>query len=217
MTTPLSKPFPIASLSAQLNTRRLRAHAALLAISLWGTIAFEYTAPGIFDRAGNIKFQDFLQFSISARLITQGRAYQLYDDQVLPHEIHAIVGRDSVVFLQYYHGPQVAIPFIPLLSLPYLAQAAIWAAISVAIYFTCVWRVWRRCAAPRCVGIALWSYSLLSPIRRCSISSYVGNFQRWSPHASRYRTSLSRQVTTGSPVQLSDASLLSRNSCLLSP
>lgn len=149
MTTPLSKPSPIASLSAQLNTRRLRAHAALLAICLWGTIAFEYTVPGIFDRAGNIKFQDFLQFSISARLITQGRAYQLYDDQVLAHEIHAIVGRDSGVFLQYYHGPQVPIPFIPLLSLPYLAQAAIWAAISVAIYFTCVWLVWRRCAALR--------------------------------------------------------------------
>lgn len=113
-------------------------------------IAFEYTVPGIFDRAGNIKFQDFLQFSISASLITQGRAYQRYHDQVLAHEIHAIVGRDSVVFLQYYHGPQVAIPFIPLLSLPYLAQAAIWAAIFVAIYFTCVWLVWRRrCPALR--------------------------------------------------------------------
>lgn len=48
-----------------------------------GQIAFEYTVPGIFDRAGNIKFQDFLQFSISASLITQGRAYQLYDDQGL--------------------------------------------------------------------------------------------------------------------------------------
>ena len=150
MTTPEANPISgIASLSALLNTRRLRAHATLLAICLWGTVAFEYTAPGIFDRAGNVKFQDFLQFSISARLIAQGRADQLYDDQVLAHEVRAIVGRDSRVFLQYYHGPQVPLPFIPLLSLPFLTQAAIWTAISLAIYFVCVWLVWKRCAALR--------------------------------------------------------------------
>lgn len=150
MTTPEAKPlFRVASLSAKLTQRRLRAHAALLAICLWGTIAFEYSVPGIFDRAGNIKFQDFLQFPISASLIAQGRADQLYNDQVLAHEVHAIVGRDSRVFLQYFHGPQVPLLFIPLSSLPFLTQAAIWAAISVAIYFTCVWLVWKQCAALR--------------------------------------------------------------------
>jgi hypothetical protein len=149
VTTPNAKLSHIAFLSAKLTVRRLRAHAALLAICLCGTIAYEYSVRGIFDRAGNIKFQDFLQFPISASLIAQGRADQLYNDQVLAHEIHAIVGRDSHVFLQYFHGPQVALPFIPLLSLPYLAQAAIWAAISVAIYFTCVWLLWKHCAALR--------------------------------------------------------------------
>ena len=150
MTTPeANRISSIASLSALLNTRRLRAHATVLAVCLWGTVAFEYTVPGIFDRAGNVKFQDFLQFSISARLIAQGRADQLYDDDVLAHEVHAIVGRDSRVFLQYYHGPQVALPFIPLLSLPFLTQAAIWVTISVAIYFICVWIVWKHCAALR--------------------------------------------------------------------
>jgi len=150
VTTPEAKLLSrIALLSALLNTRRLRTHAALLLICLWGTVAFDYAVPGIFDRAGNIKFQDFLQFSISARLIVQGRADQLYDDQVLAHEVHAIVGRDSRVFLQYFHGPQVPLPFIPMLSLPYLAQAAIWVAISLAIYFTCTWLVWKHCAAHR--------------------------------------------------------------------
>ena len=109
----------------------------------------DYSHTGIFDRAGNIKFQDFLQFPISARLIAHGHADQLYDDHVLAREIRATAGRDTRVYLQYFYGPQVALPFIPLASLPFLAQAVTFAALSIAIYFGCVYVVWKRCPALR--------------------------------------------------------------------
>ncbi len=135
--------------SRLLGRQRIRAMAIILVFCLWSVCLVDYTKPGICDRAGNIKFQDFLQFPISARLVASGHADQLYDDQVLAREIRATVGRDTRVYLQYFYGPQVALPFIPLASLPFLTQAEIWAALSLLIYFACVYLIWKRCAALR--------------------------------------------------------------------
>jgi alpha-1,2-mannosyltransferase len=123
--------------------------AIILVFCLWSVCLVDYAKPGIIDRAGNIKFQDFLQFPISARLIASGHADQLYDDQVLAREIHATIGRDTSVYLQYFYGPQVALPFIPLASQPFLAQAAIWVALSLLMYFVCIYLILKRCAALR--------------------------------------------------------------------
>jgi len=139
----------IALASAKLSSRRLRAQAAVLALVLWGAVAVDYSLPGLFDRAGNIKFQDFLQFPISARLIASGHADQLYDDEVLARGIRGISDRDTHVFLQYFYGPQVALPFIPLAALPFLIQADIWVALSLLMYFGCIYLIWKRCAALR--------------------------------------------------------------------
>jgi hypothetical protein len=123
--------------------------AIILVVCLWSVCAVDYAKPGVFDRAGNIKFQDFLQFPISARLIASGHADQLYDDQVLAREIRATIGRDTSVYLQYFYGPQVALPFIPLASLPFLTQAAIWVALSLLTYFVCIYLIWKRSASLR--------------------------------------------------------------------
>src|ERR1022692_228792 len=56
-----------------LTRRRLRVHAILLAICAWSVIGADFATSGLLDRAGNIKFQDFLQFYISAKLIRQRR------------------------------------------------------------------------------------------------------------------------------------------------
>ena len=133
------------SVAGLLTRRRIRAHAAVLALCLWGVCAADYATPGIFDRRGNIKFQDFLQFPISAHLIAQDRARELYDDRVLAHEIRTTVGRDTNVYLQYFYGPQVALAFLPLAPLPFLTQARIWAAISLVIYAVCVYLLWKQC------------------------------------------------------------------------
>ena len=131
-----------------LNPRRIRAQAILLAVCLWGVCAVDYATPGIFDRAGNIKFQDFIQFPISARLIAEGRAASLYDARVLNDEITAITG-STRVYLEYYYGPQVALPFLALRRFSFLTQAAIWAALSLVIYFACVYWLWKTCGALR--------------------------------------------------------------------
>jgi len=129
-----------------LNQRRIRAHAILLAVCLWGVCAVDYATPGIFDRAGNIKFQDFIQFPISARLIAQGRAASLYDPRVLNDEIAAITGHTRI-YLEYYYGPQVALPFLALSCLSFLTQAEIWVALSLLIYFACIYLLWKTCSA----------------------------------------------------------------------
>jgi alpha-1,2-mannosyltransferase len=139
-------PSWIRSLSALLTARRIRAHAIILALGLWGVYAYDYATPGIIDRQGNVKFQDFLQFPISARLIAQGQAHELYDDRVLAQEIRQTIGRDTNIYLQYFYGPQVALTFIPLARMPFLAQAALWSALSLLLYFACVYLIWRRCA-----------------------------------------------------------------------
>ncbi len=148
MSTKGRRPIPrILSLSARLSSRRICTHAVVLAVCLWGAIAFDYSSRGLFDRAGNIKFQDFLQFPISARLIANGHADQLYDDQVLAQGIRATVGRDTQVYLQYFYGPQVAALFIPFAPLSFFTQGVVWTLISIGIYFVCVFLIWEDCLA----------------------------------------------------------------------
>ena len=132
-----------------LSPNRVWALAIILALCLWTVCLVDFATPGLFDRAGNIKFQDYLQFPISARLVATGRADQLYDDHILAQEVRATVGRDTRVYLQYFYGPQVAVPFIPFSSLPFLMQAGIWATLSLAMYFACVYLLWKRCPALR--------------------------------------------------------------------
>lgn len=140
------------SFASWLTPQRLRAHAALLALCLWGVCAVDYATPGLFDRSGNVKFQDFLQFPVSARLISQDHSDKLYNDQVLADQIRTIVGRDTAVRLRYFYGPQVALVFIPLLPFPFLAQAEIWVGLSLLMYFGCVYLLWKRCPALRPYG-----------------------------------------------------------------
>ncbi len=119
----------------------------------------DFATPGLFDRAGNIKFQDFLPFYISARLITQGRARELYNQQVRADEMqmtihgttmHAPNGRQTVhVRLPYLYGPQVGLLFVPLARLSFPAAARIWVGLSLLAFFGCVYFLWAACPSLR--------------------------------------------------------------------
>ena len=139
-------PAWLASAADWLTPRRIRAQAIVLALCLWGVCAVDYAKPGLFDRAGNIKFQDFLQFRIAASLIAHGRATELYDDRVLAEGIRQIVGRETSVYLQYFYGPQVALSFIPLGRFSFPTQAEIWVTLSSLMYFGCIYLLWKRCS-----------------------------------------------------------------------
>jgi alpha-1,2-mannosyltransferase len=128
-----------------LTARRVRAQAIMLAVVWWGFCAFDYASPGLFDRAGNLKFQDFIQFPITAQLIAQGRTDQLYNDRALADGIAQIVGHPTTIYLRYFYGPQVALPFVLLRHLSFLEQAEIWVVFSLLIYFACICLLWRTC------------------------------------------------------------------------
>ncbi|HSY91780.1 MAG TPA: glycosyltransferase family 87 protein [Candidatus Binatus sp.] len=147
----MPQPPPAWLLSAPrwLTPRRIRAQALVLAVCLWGVCAVDFATPGLFDRAGNIKFQDFLQFPIAAHLVTQGRAAELYGNRIVDDEIRTIVGRETTVHLQYFYGPQVALPFVPFERLPFLTAAELWVTLSLLAYFGCVYLTWRSCRSLR--------------------------------------------------------------------
>jgi hypothetical protein len=139
----------IISASQWLTPRRIRAQAIVFALCLWGVCAVDYATSGVFDRGGNIKFQDFVVFRNAARLIAEGRARELYDDDVLATGVHAIAGRQTTVRLQYFYGPQVSLPFLPLLRFSFLTQAGIWIALSFLMYFGSVYLLWKTCRGLR--------------------------------------------------------------------
>jgi hypothetical protein len=138
--------------------RRVRAHATILAICLWGVIAVDFLVPGSYDRAGNIKFQDFLSFYISGKLIAQDRSADLYNQPARDAEMLAIiqthVATDAFVRppttptnvrLPNLYGPQFALLFVPLARLPFLIAAQVWVALSLIYFFTCIHLVLKSC------------------------------------------------------------------------
>ena len=157
-TLPPQTPAWIESSAKWLTPRRIRAHAVLLAVCLWGVCAVDFLTPGSFDRAANIKFQDFLSFYISSRLLHQGRAAELYDDQARTAEMLSIarpidIARESVfrrtahtptnVRLPNLYGPQVALIFVPLTYFPFLIAAQIWVVLNLFLYGFCVYVIWK--------------------------------------------------------------------------
>lgn len=142
-------PAPFASAVALLTPRRLRAQAFVLALCLWGVCAIDFATPSLFDRVGNIKFQDFLPLYASARLIIQNRAIELYDPQAIAGQIHSVIGQSTHTQLPNLYGPQVALFFVPFAKLSFPAAAWTWAALSLLIFFTCIFLVWKHCPSLR--------------------------------------------------------------------
>jgi len=160
VTTQEACPAWVSSLSACLTQRRILAHAVILVLCLWGVCAVDFATPSTFDRAGNIKFQDFLSFYISGKLIAQGRAADLYNEPIRHSEMLTIarpidVAHEALfpptahtptnVRIPNLYGPQVALVFVPLSPLSFLVAAQIWVALTLLIYFVCIYAIWRCC------------------------------------------------------------------------
>jgi hypothetical protein len=139
----------IESAAQWLNPRRLRAQVMVLALCLWGVCAVDFATSGFFDRAGNIKFQDFLPLYVSARLIVEGRANALYGQQAAADAMQAVVGQPTRVLLPNLYGPQVGLFFVPLARLSFPTAARIWVTASLLVFAGCVYLVWKSCPALR--------------------------------------------------------------------
>jgi hypothetical protein len=143
-------PAKIASSAKWLIPSRIRAQAIVLAICLWAVCAVDFTTPGLLDRAGNIKFQDFLPSYIAAQLIVRGRAGQLYNDEVMAASMHAIIPQPTRVLLPNLYGPQVGLFFLPLARFSFPTAARIWVVASLLIFTACIYFIWRSCPSLRC-------------------------------------------------------------------
>lgn len=139
----------IESAAKWLNPRRIRAQAIVLALCLWSVCAVDFATPGLLDRAGNIKFQDFLPLYISAQQIAHGRATQLYDQHVVAQAEHAVVDQSDRVRLPNLYGPQVGLIFVPLARFSFRVAARIWVVTSLLVFFACVYLAWKSCPALR--------------------------------------------------------------------
>jgi hypothetical protein len=167
------QPFWMQSAARWLTLRRMRTQALMLALCLWGVCAVDFSTPGLFDRAGNIKFQDFLQFYISARLMAEGHTRQLYDQPVADQEMRALVG-ETRVQLPTVYGPQVGLMFVPLARLSFPAAARIWATFSLGAIAACLYLIWRSClnlrSQARTVAICALAFP---PLFHCFVRGQV--------------------------------------------
>jgi len=137
----------IESAAKWLTPRRIRAQAIVLALCLWGMCAVDFATPGLLDRAGNVKFQDFLPLYVSAQLISHARATELYDQKVTANSVQAVVGQVPRVSLPYLYGPQVGLMLVPLARFSFPVAARIWVLISLVVFFACVYLAWKSCPA----------------------------------------------------------------------
>ena len=120
-----------------LTCRRICSQVIVLAACLWSVCAIDFATPGMHDRAGNIKFQDFIPIYTSAKLVAMHRSVDLLNATLQRQEVEPITGA-SELQLPYLYGPQVALFFVPLTKLPFQWAAAIWAAFTLAIYAACL-------------------------------------------------------------------------------
>jgi arabinofuranan 3-O-arabinosyltransferase len=168
-----AQPRWIAPAAAWLNPRRLRAHAIVLALCLWGVFATDFATPGFFDRAGNIKFQDFLPFYIAAQLIRENRAGDLFNMQIGDHELQTIIppsapGHPVRPRLPMVYGPQVGLLFAPLTHFPFPVAARIFTVLSTLLYFACIFAIWRTCSG-LCpfASLVAWAALAFPPFFHC--------------------------------------------------
>jgi hypothetical protein len=158
---------------AWLRASRLRAHAVLLALCLWGVLAAAISTPGLRDRSGLLKGTDFLQFYVAGSLVREGRADSLYD-----YSAHVAEGARRVpesrgtTFLPVY-GPQVALLFAPLAALDYAPALAAWVLATALLYALGVAAVWRSCPRLAGHGRTAWLLAIAYP----PLFSLVGHGQ----------------------------------------
>src|SRR5271168_4831383 len=71
----------LARAASWLTPKRLRVHGLLLALCLWSVYFWNMAAPGLLDRAGNLKGTDFLHFYTLGSLASAHRGSDLYNMQ----------------------------------------------------------------------------------------------------------------------------------------
>src|SRR5580658_9595007 len=132
-----------------INSRRLRAHGAILALCLWSLYLWTIATPGLRDRNGNLKGTDFLHLYTLGSLALAHRGAELYDmnaqSQLAAQSVPAAAG---IRYLPLY-PPQVSIFFAPFARLSYGCALVLWLTLTSLIYGGCCYAIWRVCPSLR--------------------------------------------------------------------
>ena len=135
--------------TSSVSARELQVALTALAIVIWVFAAFNSFSPGPYYRTGPFKGADFVHFYVLGNLVTEGRGDLLYDrgaQATIQSELVPVATGYS--FIPVY-GPQTALLFAGLATLPYLWAALAWGLLTIAVCVACVWTIWRRCPSLR--------------------------------------------------------------------
>jgi hypothetical protein len=134
-----------AKAASWITSKRLRAHGFILALCLWSVYLWNIAAPGLRDRAGNLKGTDFLHFYTFGTLALAHRGADLYNlraqSELAAQRVPAVAG---IRYLPLY-PPQVSIFFAPFAHLSYAWALLLWLTLSALIYGLSCYAVWRTC------------------------------------------------------------------------
>lgn len=136
--------------AADLTRKRVRGHAVLLGLIVWGAYAVNISTIGLVDREGQLKGADFLHFYVLgniARMHDGGMLYDAHRQTALAAQL--IHQEPHETYLPVY-GPQYSLLFLPLAGLPYGWAAAVWMLGSALVYFVCCGLMLKGC--PRLKG-----------------------------------------------------------------
>ena len=128
-----------------LTPRRIRAQAIILMVCLWSGAIVDFSTSGTLDRVGNIKFQDFLVFYTSGKLVRQHRSNELFNQRTEAQETQALLERPAQIQLPTVYGPQVGFFFSPFSRMSFFTAASFWVAISILTYLLCCYWIWHAC------------------------------------------------------------------------
>jgi hypothetical protein len=120
-------------------------------------------APGLLDRAGNLKGTDFLHFYTLGSLALAHRGSDLYNMQAQAElAAQRVPAAAGIRYLPLY-PPQVSIFFAPFATLTYPWALVLWLTFSTLIYGFCCYAVWRACPNLRNYGTTVLILALAFP------------------------------------------------------
>jgi alpha-1,2-mannosyltransferase len=152
-------------LLALITARRLGTWATGLLVLGWGLHIYTMATPGHFDRAGRFKGTDYTQFYVMGSLLLDGRMGAFYDSsEHLAQGRRRIDPNLGVYAAHVNYGPQVALIFAPLATLPYGWSLALFLSLAAGAYALAVWLVWRDCPALHPYGRLVALLATASPL-----------------------------------------------------
>lgn len=131
--------------AADLTRKRVRGHAILLALVIWGAYAFDMATPGLKDREGQLKGADFLHEYVLGNIARLHDASMLYDAERQAALGAKLIRQDPGEAYLPVYGPQYSLIFRPLADLPYAWAAFAWMLTTALVYCICCALLVRAC------------------------------------------------------------------------